>query len=138
MVQGIKKTPVDLFGEVPVSQREVALWLWKVPHWMNQHADARRRANYVRQYNVVEKIRRAKLENRLEAIFGDEACPHCGTLLEADTEARIAALEAELAALRAVPPAPTFRPLRLVWSAPKKKPGDSAGLPLTLQSTASS
>lgn len=118
MVQRPASPALDLFGEVPITRREVMLWLWKVPAWMTRHATTRQIEAYVTGYHVVDKIRRAKLAGRLEGIFGDESCPHCGGLLEADLTARIKALEAELAALRAVPPAPTFAPLRLVWSAP--------------------
>lgn len=120
MVQEEGFQALDLFGEVPVTRREVMLWMWKVPAWMDRHASAGRIAAYVRNYNVVEKIRREKLRNGLEAIFGDESCPHCGAALESDLAARIEALEAEPATLRAAaPPAPSFPPLRLVWSAPR-------------------
>lgn len=141
MVQEPGSNARDLFGEVPITRREVMLWMWRVPHWMNRHADERRIAAYVRNYTVAEKIAREKIAGRLDGIFGDESCPHCGALLEADHTARIEALEAELAALRAVPPAPSFAPLRLVWSAPppeKKKAGDSAGLLHPSMITASS
>jgi hypothetical protein len=47
----------DLFGEIPVSARDVESWLDHLPQLS---ASAWRRAAYARSYNVVEKIRAAK------------------------------------------------------------------------------
>jgi hypothetical protein len=68
----------DLFGEVPVTLREIQLWLYKVPRLPHY---ATRRAAYVRQWNVLAKIRRAKLAGELPEILGDEGCEFCGQVL---------------------------------------------------------
>ena len=91
----LRPSPVDLFGEVPILEREIRLWLWSVPVWFSRHASPAKVASYVRGYDVIGKIRREKLAGTLQDRFGDETCPHCGALLEADYKARIAALEAQ-------------------------------------------
>jgi hypothetical protein len=113
---------LDLFGEIPVSQREVNLWLWKVPVWHTGHSLPRRREAYIRQYDVIGKIQRGKLQGTLQATLTDECCPHCCQPLEVDWDSQIEALQGQIEALRARPRAPV---LRLV--PPKKKPAE-AGL----------
>lgn len=83
----------DLFGEVPISRREMMLWMWKVPVWMTRHSSEHRIQSYLRGWNVAYKVARAKLTGALEQILGDEACPHCGVLLEMDYPGRIEALQ---------------------------------------------
>lgn len=91
----------DLFGEISVSLREVQLWLFKVPR-LPHHAT--RREAYVRGWNVISKIQRAKEAGELAAIFGDESCEFCGQILcpeiisNADT--RPACLAQELMLMR--------------------------------------
>lgn len=68
----------DLFGEIPVSVREIELWLFKVPRMPHYST---RRAWYVRGWNVVEKIARSKLRGELAGVLGDETCEFCGQLL---------------------------------------------------------
>ncbi|MDP2822264.1 MAG: hypothetical protein Q8O52_06250 [Sulfuritalea sp.] len=99
----LRPAPVDLFGEVPITRREVMLWMWKVPAWMTCGARPYRIESYIRNWDVAGKIRRAKLYGGLEDVFGDEACPHCGVRLEMDYEARITALTSERQQLDAVP-----------------------------------
>lgn len=82
----------DLFGEIPITRREMRLWLWSVPAWFSIQSRASRGTAYLRDYRVAEKIARAKADGRLEAIFGDESCPHCGQTLENDYKAQIEAL----------------------------------------------
>lgn len=86
----LRPSPVDLFGQVPVLQREVRLWLWSVPVWFSRHASPARVASYLRGYDVHGKIRREKLAGTLQAMFGDETCPHCGALLEPEQPGRMA------------------------------------------------
>jgi hypothetical protein len=69
---------VDLFGEVAVSLREIQLWLYKVPRMPH---GSTRRDWYVRGWNVVSKIKRAKLRGELADVFGDECCDFCGQRL---------------------------------------------------------
>lgn len=92
----------DLFGEIPITERDLRLWLWSVPVWFNRHSRPARAAEYLRGYHVAEKIAREKAADRLQSIFGDETCPHCGALLESDQGARLDALERENAELRAL------------------------------------
>lgn len=110
------QTAVDLFGEVPVSRREVRLWLWKVPVWFSRHAPQARVDAYLRGWDVVGKIRRAKAAGELAEILGDEACPHCGALLEPDQPGRMTPWRPAALPLRGWPG------LRLVWSSETKKP----------------
>ncbi len=55
---------IDLFGQVPVTWEEVFLWLEAVPGIAR---DSPRAAQYVRDWNVPEKVRQAKLEGSFEA-----------------------------------------------------------------------
>lgn len=65
----------DLFGFVPVSLAELELWLFTVPRMEHTR---RGRAAYIKNYEVVRKIQRAKLDGSLENIFGDCLCTFCG------------------------------------------------------------
>ena len=96
----LRPRPRDLFGEVPVTEREIMLWMWSVPVWMTRHARPRRIAEYVKGYDVVGKVRRAKLDGQLQETFGDETCQHCGALLEADYQRKIDDLHDQVAALK--------------------------------------
>ncbi len=124
MVRRVKSKPLkadklrpplrDLFGEIPITGREMRLWLWSVPVWFSAQSRPDRGTAYLRQYRVAEKIARAKADGTLESIFGDESCPQCAAPLEIDLQARIDDLEAEVAELRAIlnrPRAPVI-PLR--------------------------
>lgn len=104
---------LDLFGEIPVTEREIMLWLWSVPTWHNIHSSEAKRASYVKNWDVVGKIRREKAKNGLQSIFGDESCPHCGQQLENPATLEFDRLADELAALKARPLAKVI-PLRLV------------------------
>lgn len=55
----------DLFGEVPVSVDDVRVWLRAVA---GISPSSPRAAAYVRNYNVVEKIRAAKLAGAFDAL----------------------------------------------------------------------
>lgn len=56
---------LDLFGEVVITTHDIDAWLLAVPRIQ---PGTQRAANYVEGWNVVEKIRRAKLEGRFDAI----------------------------------------------------------------------
>jgi len=56
--------PRDLFGDVPVYTYDVDAWLRAVPKIQPGTARA---AHYVHAYNVIEKIKRAKLDGTFEA-----------------------------------------------------------------------
>lgn len=58
----------DLFGEVPVTLDEVLLWMLAVS---GLPPTSPRFAYYVRGWNVVEKIQRAKAEGRFEQILAE-------------------------------------------------------------------
>lgn len=70
--------PRDLFGEIPVSFRDVQIWLYRVPKLAHT---SRWRADYTRQYCVIDKIRAFKAAGKLAQVFGDECCDFCGELL---------------------------------------------------------
>jgi len=54
----LENPALDLFGEVPVTQDDVDLWILKVaPRWQGSV----RIDWYVKSFRVVEKIKRAKL-----------------------------------------------------------------------------
>lgn len=80
---------LDLFGEVPVTLRDLELWLFKIPRLPHFH---RSRASYARTWNIVDKIRRAKLDGTFDDAIHGEDCEFCGQLLAA------------------VSPAPSFHP----------------------------
>lgn len=65
----------DLFDFVSVSLQEIELWLFTVPRIVHTR---RGRAASVRNYAVVEKIKRAKLAGTLENILGNGLCEFCG------------------------------------------------------------
>lgn len=89
----------DLFGQIPVSLREIELWLYlvpRIPHYSSK------RESYARQWNVAHKIAREKAADRLEAMLGDCLCEFCGQILcqeESDAPAPIAPA-AELSRLK--------------------------------------
>jgi hypothetical protein len=56
---------LDLFGEVRVTTADVDAWLRAVPRLEPGTARA---AHYVEAWNVVDKIKRAKLDGRFDAI----------------------------------------------------------------------
>jgi hypothetical protein len=53
---------LDLFGEVVITYDDVKLWLNTVPRIDNQHR-ANHVHDYINNYDVVNKIKRAKLDN---------------------------------------------------------------------------
>lgn len=60
---------------MPVSLSELELWLFTVPRMEHTR---RGRAAYLRNYHVVEKIQRAKVDGSFENIIGDGRCTFCG------------------------------------------------------------
>lgn len=97
-----KPTPtaaLDLFGDIPVTLRELELWLFKVPKLPHY---ARWRESYPRQYNIIDKIKRQKQAGTLGDVFGDECCTFCGQMLAQleQTAPTPITPEAELTALR--------------------------------------
>lgn len=65
----------DLFGVVPVSLSDLELWLFTVPRMAHYQ---RGRSAYLRNYQVIEKIQRAKVDGTFEKITGDAVCTFCG------------------------------------------------------------
>lgn len=55
----MRPSPFDLFGEIPVTREEIEIWIDVVPGWPRT-TGASRRAYYAENWNVPEKIRRAK------------------------------------------------------------------------------
>ena len=56
----------DLFGEIPVTEDDVYLWVRAVsPRWLSPEKSYR---NYVRTYDVAGKIRQAKLVGTFDTI----------------------------------------------------------------------
>ena len=62
---------LDLFGEVPVTRSDVYAWLLAV---VNLDPASERAARYVRSYDVVNKITRAKLDGSFEATTEKARC----------------------------------------------------------------
>ena len=60
----------DLFGEVPVTIRDVELWLDRI---VNFRGSALRVAYYVLNWNVVDKIRAAKLDGSWQGLLEHDA-----------------------------------------------------------------
>ncbi len=56
---------LDLFGEVRVTTHDVDAWLRAVPRL---EPGTPRAARYVQEWSVVEKIKRAKIDGRFDAI----------------------------------------------------------------------
>lgn len=55
----------DLFGEVVVTEHDLFLWVSAVsPRWLTPERSYR---NYLRMYNVAEKVRYAKLAGTFDA-----------------------------------------------------------------------
>jgi hypothetical protein len=69
---------LDLFGEIPVSQNEVRAW---VARTSPNNASDRMFDTYVAKYNVIDKIRAAKLAGTFNSdgsIDDPRSCP-CGS-----------------------------------------------------------
>jgi hypothetical protein len=60
----LRPSTVDLFGDVPVTHDDINAWLRQVPRI---EPGSRRAAHYVQGYDVIGKIKRAKLEGTFEA-----------------------------------------------------------------------
>jgi len=91
------RAEVDLFGEIPVTLREVQIWLFKVP---KLPFFSRWRESYVREYNVIDKIKRYKAAGTLSELVGDECCDFCGERLAPDPEPLPGNPEQEIALLK--------------------------------------
>ncbi|MCK9991390.1 MAG: hypothetical protein RugAbin2_02404 [Rugosibacter sp.] len=87
----------DLFGDVPVTLRDLELWLFKVPRLPHYH---RSRSTYAEQWNVVSKIKREKLSGQLAKTYGDEGCEFCGQTLCAVSPEPTISPQAELDRLK--------------------------------------
>lgn len=63
----------DLFGEVPVTEDDLEAW---VAALSPVHLTERLFDNYVRRYNVADKIRAAKLRGEFEALTATPRAPY--------------------------------------------------------------
>ena len=63
---------LDLFGEVIITRSDVRLWLLTVPRI---DPDSHRAPAYIKSYDVVGKIRRAKLAGTFEASTSQRLIP---------------------------------------------------------------
>lgn len=61
----MREQTLDLFGEVRVTTHDIDAWLLAVPRIQPGTARA---ARYVDEWSVVDKIKRAKLDGRFDAI----------------------------------------------------------------------
>lgn len=58
--------PYDLFGEIPVLESDLALWVAAVaPRWLEPERSFQL---YVKSYDVPEKVRRAKAQGTFQEI----------------------------------------------------------------------
>jgi hypothetical protein len=64
----LRQPPVDLFGEVPVTEDDCEAWVAAVSP---VHFTDRLYASYVRRYNVADKIRAAKIRGDFDAIVSN-------------------------------------------------------------------
>ncbi|MGQ0655618.1 MAG: hypothetical protein ACT4P4_25730 [Betaproteobacteria bacterium] len=62
----------DLFGEIPVTLAELLAWMLRVP---GIAPDSPRFSRYVRAYDVIGKIQRAKAAGELEELLQAHATP---------------------------------------------------------------
>lgn len=62
----MRPAALDLFGEIPVTLDELLAWMLAVP---GIPPSSPRFAHYVRGYQVVEKIQRAKLAGELDELL---------------------------------------------------------------------
>lgn len=81
-IRRTRKTPpnpaLDLFGEVPVLESELEIWMAViVPRWYQ----SRGMRNYIKDYNVSGKIARWKMDGEFESIRDQAAdlvsCGNC-------------------------------------------------------------
>ncbi len=68
----LRQPPVDLFGEIAVTQDD--LWDW-VAAVSPVHLSERLFSHYVRRYDVAAKVRRSKLAGEFEALTARRARP---------------------------------------------------------------
>lgn len=112
----------DLFGDVPVTLRDLELWLYKVAKLPHYH---RSRGTYARDWNIIGKIKREKLSGQLAKTFGEEDCEFCGQALCAvspeptiSPQAELDRLKRRVAVLEMVLLAATLPALRAPQAAP--------------------
>ena len=61
-----QQPPLDLFGQVPITDDDIAAWVAAVsPRWL---APERAFRSYVLHYAVADKVRRAKIDGTFDAI----------------------------------------------------------------------
>lgn len=69
-----KESPVDLFGQVPVSETDLENWVCAVaPRWLTPE---RSYQNYLAAYSVADKVRAAKLSGTFDAIITAPKMPY--------------------------------------------------------------
>lgn len=60
----LRQPPIDLFGEVVVTEDDLFDWVAAVaPMWLSERSFA----NYCRSWNVADKVRQSKLRGDFEA-----------------------------------------------------------------------
>lgn len=64
----LRQPAADLFGEVPITFDDLRAW---VASTSPVNLEERNYDNYLRRYNVVDKVRAAKTSGDFERIIGD-------------------------------------------------------------------
>lgn len=77
--------------------RDLELWLFKTPRLPHYH---RSRSTYVKNWNVIDKIQRAKLAGTFHSTINGEDCDFCGQVLAAVSPAPTISPAAELDRLK--------------------------------------
>lgn len=68
----LHQPPVDLFGDVVITDDDLYAWVASVSP---VHLNERAYANYVRRYDVADKVRTAKLQHRFDTITARPGVP---------------------------------------------------------------
>jgi hypothetical protein len=69
-----KDSPIDLFGQVPISEQDLENWVCAVaPRWLTPE---RSYQNYLAAYSIADKVRAAKLAGTFESIIAAPNIPY--------------------------------------------------------------
>lgn len=69
----LRQPTIDLFGQVPVTTDDLEAWVSAVSPI---HLTDRLYDNYVRRYNVADKVRAAKLRGEFESLTATPRAPY--------------------------------------------------------------